>query len=179
MISSSVTAHEYLKEKLGRDDIVFIPQHHCNFERIRRESKEIKVAGVAGGQGAIQCDVEELKKMLARLGIEFKWKTRFKNPADVVAFYEGLDLQIVWRMMDRPLKNPLKIVNAMSFGIPTVGYPEMGYKEVDGYYWPVKTIEELEATIKKLQKGFDADRLIEKAEEYHIDNISKLYGQLL
>ena len=55
----------------------------------------------------------------------------------------------------------------------------MGYKEVEGYYWPVKTMSELKATIIKLQKGFDADRLIEKAEEYHIDNISKLYGQLL
>jgi len=179
VISSSVTAHEYLKETLGRDDVILIPQHHCNFERVRRSEGPIKVAGVAGGQGAIQYDIEELKKALKDLGIEFRWKQNFKNPDEVVKFYEGLDMQIVWRMMDRPLKNPLKIVNAMSFGIPTAAYPEIGYKEVEGYYWPVKTIDELVKTIKELRDGFDADRLVEKAEEYHIDNISKLYEQLL
>ena len=179
VISSSVTAHEYLKEKLGRDDIVLIPQHHCNFERARRKSGKLKVAGVAGGPGAIQCDVEELKQTLKDLGLEFRWQQRFRNPDEVVKFYEGLDVQIVWRMMDRPLKNPLKIVNAMSFGIPTVGYPEIGYKEVEGYYWSVETMDELKAAIRELRKGFDADRLIKKAEEYHIDNIAPLYKKLL
>jgi len=60
-----------------------------------------------------------------------------------------------------------------------VGYPEIGYKEVEGYYWSVKTMDELKAAIGELRKGFDADRLIKKAEEYHIDNIAPLYKKLL
>ena len=75
--------------------------------------------------------------------------------------------------MDRPLKNPLKIVNAMSLGIPTIAYPEMAYKEIEGYYTRCNKIEDLITKPK-----YDKKALIEKAEEYHIDNISKLYRGL-
>jgi len=179
VIASSQTGYEYLKQQLGRDDVVFIPQHHCNFERIIRTRDEIKVAGVVGGQGAIQCDAEELEKALADMGIEFRWLRHFRNPDEIVEFYKDIDVQIVWRMQDRPLKNPLKIVNAMSFGIPTVGYPEIAYQEVDGYYWPTRTIAELVDVIARLRDGFDAQRLIDRAEDYHIDNVAPLYKELL
>ena len=61
----------------------------------------------------------------------------------------------------------------------TVAYPEPAYKEVEGYYWPVKTMDELTTAIEELRQGWDAQRLIDKAEEYHIDNVAKLYRQLL
>lgn len=179
IIASSTTGYEYLKTKLGRDDIHLIPQHHCNFERIQRNSDGIKVVGVVGGPGAIQCDFEELKYLLAKNDIEFRWLRKFENPKAIVEFYSGLDAQVVWRKQNRPLKNPLKIINAMSMGIPTIGYPEIAYKEVEGYYWPVTNFEELEETISRLRGGFDAQRLIDKAEEYHIDNIAPLYKGLL
>jgi len=179
VIASSETGHEYLKRRLGRDDVHLIPQHHCNFERVRRGRSELKVAGVVGGPGAIQCDMDELQRVLAGLGLEFRWLRHFRNPTEIVEFYSQLDVQIVWRKQDRPLKNPLKIVNALSFGIPTVGHPETAYREVEGYYWPVTDMRELAAAIEELKRGFDADRLAAKGEEYHIDNVAPMYGGLL
>ena len=179
VIASSQTGYEYLRKRLGREDVHLIPQHHVNFERITRDGHGIQVAGVVGGPGAIQCDFDELKQQLANLGIEFRWLRHFRNPPEIVEFYRGLDVQIVWRRQDRPLKNPLKIVNAMSFGIPTVGYPELAYKEVDGYYWPARTFAEMVDAINRLRDGFDQHRLINKAEHYHIDRIAPLYGDLL
>jgi hypothetical protein len=179
VIAMSLSGQEYLQEQLGRDDVLFIPVHHCNFGRARRAEREMQVAGVVGGQGAIQCDVAELEAVLNRQGLEFRWLQDYKTPEEIVAFYQTIDVQIVWRPMQRPLKEPLKIVNAMSLGIPTVAYPEPAYQEVEGYYWPVTNHAQLAASIEELKRGFDAQRLVDKAEEYHIDNVAKLYRGLL
>jgi len=91
--------------------------------------------------------------------------------------YKKIDKQIIWRKNNVPLKNSLKIVNAMSFGIPTIAYPEIGYSDVDGYYFKARTVEDLKKLIRK-DLVYDKERLVKKAEEYHIDNISKLYEEL-
>lgn len=180
VISSSASGHEYLTEKLGRDDVVFIPQHHCNFDRELREREGFTVAGVVGGPGAIQCNLEELEENLRMKGItDFLWFQDFNTPQEIVDFYKQIDVQIVWRKQQRPLKNPLKIINAMSVGVPTLAFPEIGYQEVEGYYWRVGSMRDVRKAIDKLNRGFDAQRLIDKAEEYHIDNIAPLYGALL
>jgi hypothetical protein len=179
VIASSQTGYDYLRKRLNRDDVYLIPQHHVNLERVTRDRDKMKVAGVVGGPGAIQCDLDELKRVLAEQGFEFRWLRHFRNPPEIVDFYRGLDVQIIWRRQNRPLKNPLKIYNAMSFGIPTVGYPELAYNELDGYYWPARTFAELEVQLDRLKEGFDAGRLIDKAEEYHIDTIAPKYKELL
>ena len=181
VIASSQSGFEYLKEEL-KNQVLFIPQHHCNFERIVRDRDELLVAGVVGGQGAIQCDIDELKENLAMKGItEFKWLKNPRNPKEIVEFYKTIDVQIVWRSEsgDRPLKNPLKIINAMSFGIPTLAYPEIGYQEIEGYYWRVGNMRDVRKMMDRLTSGFDAQRLIDEAEKYHIDNIAPLYRSLL
>lgn len=179
VIASSQSGLEYLKKALSRDDILLIPQHHCNYERFHRPEREIKVAGVVGGTGALQYDVDDLRKQLKAIGIELRIENDYTTREEVAEFYKGLDVQLVWRTQQRPLKNPLKLVNAMSFGIPTIAYPEIAYQEVEGFYWPVTEPSEIVTTIDELQQGFDAQRLIDKAEEYHIDNIAKLYRGLL
>jgi len=179
VIAMSLSGQEWLKERLGRDDIHWIRVHHCNFERVVRQRDEFTVAGVCGGKGAIQCDVGELERLLAKLGLEWRWYQDYQGPQDITTFYQSIDVQIVWRTMQRPLKDPEKIVNAMSLGVPTIAYPEPAYKEVEGYYWPVTTFEELATAVEELRQGYDAQRLIDKAEEYHIDNVAKLYRQLL
>jgi len=179
VIAMSKSGQAYLAERLGRDDVVWIPVHHCNFDRAVRERDEFTVAGVCGGTGAIQCDADELRETLAGLGLEWRWYQDYRGPADITEFYQGIDVQVVWRTMQRPLKDPEKIVNAMSLGVPTVAYPEPAYQEVEGYYWPVRTFDELKAAIEELRQGWDAQRLIDKAEEYHIDSVAKLYRQLL
>lgn len=179
VIASSESGYEYLQRRLSRDDIILIPQHHANFGRVRRVRNDMQSAGVVGGQGSIQCDFGELKRTLGGVGMSFHWLERYKGPPQIVQFYNRLDVQIVWRERTTPLKNPLKLVNAMSLGIPTIAFPEEAYKEVQGYYWPVTSIEEVASVIEQLREGFDADRLIVKAEEYHIENIAPLYGGLL
>ena len=179
VIAMSLSGQEWLKKKLGRDDVLWIRVHHCNFDRVVRQRDEFTVAGVCGGKGAIQCDAGELEALLAKLGLEWHWYQDYQGPGDITAFYQGIDVQIVWRTLQRPLKDPEKIVNAMSVGVPTIAYPEPAYKEVEGYYWPVRTFEELAAAIEELKQGWDAQRLVDKAEEYHIENVAKLYGQLL
>jgi hypothetical protein len=68
----------------------------------------------------------------------------------------------------------------MSFGIPTIAHPEIAYQEIDDYYWSANSIDDVILHIKHLrEEGFDAERLIKKAEEYHIDNIAQLYRWLL
>ena len=175
VIASSVSSADYLRRKLGRDDIYLIPQHHCNFERAMVKRSGILVAGVVGGRGAIQCDVAEIMAVLNRFGIEFRWLRRYKSREEIAAFYLELDLQIVWRKLNRPLKNPLKIVNAMSFGIATISYSELAYQEVTSYYWPATSMAELSASVEQLRQGFDRQRLVERAELYHIEHIARLY----
>ncbi len=124
VIASSETGSQYLRKALKRDDVLLIPQHHCNYERVVRTASEIKVAGVVGGPGALQCNVEELRARLSEIGVELRIVNEYEARQDVVNFYKGLDVQVVWRNEQRPLKNPLKIVNAMSFGIPTIAHPD-------------------------------------------------------
>lgn len=171
VIASSVSGHRYLERVLGRP-VVLIPQHHCNFDRDRHAASWSLPPrlGVVGGEASMP------KKFAARIAAtRFTARTRM----DVVKAYQQIDVQVIWRGINRPLKNALKIINAASFGIPTVALPEVGYEEMEGYYWPVKTEEELRAAVEELSRGWDEQRLIGKAESYHIDHIAKWYrGEL-
>ena len=179
VIASSASGQEYLRDELGRDDVHLIPQHHVNPERVTRQREGIAVAGVVGGPGAIQCNVDDLTKMLGDLGVEFRWLQDAKTPADIVEFYKGIDVQIVWREQQRPLKNPLKLVNAMSFGIPTLAFPETAYSEIEGFFRPIRSLEDIANGIVELRQCFYAENLIAKADEYHIDTIAKRYKEIL
>jgi glycosyltransferase involved in cell wall biosynthesis len=180
VIASSQSGLKCLQKALDRGDVVLIPQHHCNYERVVRTITDIKVAGVIGGAGALQCNVEELRARLAEIGVELRIVNAYEARRDVVEFYKGLDVQIVWRNEQRVLKNPLKLINAMSFGIPTIAHPEVAYEEVSDYYWGANSIDDVLLHIRHLRnEGFDAGHLVEKAEEYHIEHVARLYGQLL
>lgn len=179
VIAASLSGQEYLKEELGRDGVILIPYHHCNFNRLKRTRNEVTVAGVCGGPGAIQCDLDKLTEMLRKLGLSFVWYQDYKSPDDIVKFYQSIDVQIVWRTMQRPLKDPEKIINAMSVGVPTIAYPEIGYREVEGLYSPVTELEDIAPVIETMRQGWDYNGLTLVAEDWHIDTISKLYGQLL
>jgi len=168
IIACSKCAYEYLKKEI-KNEVILIPQHHCNFERLVSETKGNRF-GVVGGKGAMQEKVEYLFD-------DFIWKKDYKTREDVFETYKKIDKQIIWRKNNVPLKNSLKIVNAMSFGIPTIAYPEIGYSDVDGYYFKARTVEDLKKLIRK-DLVYDKERLVKKAEEYHIDNISKLYEEL-
>ena len=166
VIASSVTGKRYLEEVLGRE-VVLIPQHHCNFERVQTPKKLLRI-GVVGGKASMPAELADT------LGAtRYECKTR----QDVVEAYHQIDIQVIWRGIDRPLKNPLKIVNAASFGIPTIALPEAGYEEMEGYYTRATTIDEIWKAILRI--GYcNKERLVEKADEYHIENIAMMYEAL-
>ncbi len=163
--------------------VYLIPQHHCNFEHQRRKSTEIKRIGVIGTAGAFPYLPEGLKEELSNRNIELVEFSRFFKRQDIIDFYMSIDLQIVWRPYQKVLSNPLKIVNASSFGIPTLALDEPAFKEVDGCYGPVKNLAGLLTVLDKLISNMKMYEIVSdfcfmEAERYHIENVARLYKEL-
>lgn len=182
VITCSQSDYETMS-KVIPNKIYLIPQHHCNFERKRKKTTEIRRIGVIGTTGAFPFLPDGLKEELAKRDIELVEFSKFFKRQDIVDFYSSIDLQIVWRPYKKLLSNPLKIVNASSFGIPTLALDEPTFKEVDGCYAPVKDLEGLLAVLDKLRTNmgmYDAvsEFCFLSAEKYHIENIAKLYREL-
>lgn len=186
VISDSKMSFETLKAILP-NKIVNIPEHHCNFERLRRKRKEITTVGCIRNSGSFKYMPKGIKERLSERGIELIEFDKIFTRADVVNFYLNIDIQIIWRpYMDsskNKLRNPMRIINASSFGIPTIMYEEKSAEEMEGCYIPVHTLDEFLAELDKLRsnpKLYEqyTKRCIEKSEEYHIENIAKLYKNL-
>lgn len=165
------------------NQLVLIPQHHCNFKREHRNAKEIKRVGVIGELPAFEYLPVFLKEQLKRRDIELVKFSKFFSREDIVKFYMSIDLQLVWRPYKKLLSNPLKIVNAASFGVPTIALEEPAFGEVEGCYIPVKSLEEILASVDNFIKNHNlynemSLRSIDKSEKYHITNIAKLYKEL-
>jgi hypothetical protein len=189
-IAISKTAFEYIKNRI-KNEIVLIPHHHCNFERFRNPVRRYPtVVGFCGFFKSILPYYADLKYAFDKKGFDFQLCTRYDTREQVCNFYKTIDIQIIWRDLRGTdwgrwiipeLKNPLKISNAGSFGVPTVAYPEKNFiAEYDGAFVPAYSIDELIDRVCLLRDapGFCRD-IAEKAriksEEYHIDNIIKLY----
>ena len=185
-----IVASEWNKELCERilpNKIVLIPQQHCNFERQKRNRKGIKKIGCIGSRKAFDHLPVGLKEELSKRGIELVTFADFYCRKDVVDFYLNIDLQIIWRpytdYSKDILMNSLKIQNSASFGIPTIAYDEPVFKEMGGCYIGVKSLNEFLAEVDNLIKypSFYQDlseNCLEKAENYHIENIAKLYKKL-
>jgi len=186
VISMTKPSMVYLSNKLNRDDIHIIPQHHCNFERKQREPREVKVVGYIGGKRQFQYNYKHLKVDLEKVGLDFKCKTKFRDRSEVINFLNSVDINIAYRHRKRGqwLRDSLKLANAGSFGIPSVAYPEIGYEsEFKGCYIKAETEEDLVSGCKLLAENEDiynkiAKDALEKSESYHIDNITPLYQTL-
>ena len=163
--------------------IEFIPQHHCNFERYRRFREGIKTVGVIGTLGAFDYLPKGLKEELAARNIELIEYSRFFTRQNIIDFYQKIDVQIVWRPYKKLLSNPLKIVNGASFGVPTIALDEKAFKEMGDCYIPVNTFKEFIEKLDLLRTSplmyqDYSHKCIKKSEEYHIENVSKLYLSL-
>lgn len=186
VISLSDWNYRILKRLLP-NKIVNIPQQHCNFERIRKSNSGITTVGCIGTYRAFPYLPKGLKESLAERNIELVEFSKFFTRQDIVDFYMKTDVQIIWRpyadYRKDILMNPLKIVNASSFGVPTIAYDEPAFKEMDGCYIPVHTLEEFIVELDILRSKpelYDeyAKRCLEKAEGYHIEKIAQLYKNL-
>lgn len=181
-IACSQQDYEKLSDVLP-NKVVLIPQHHCNFERLQRQSLEIKKVGVIGTEGAFPLLPKGLEEALKERGIELVKFSKFFDRGDILNFYMDIDVQIVWRPYRMKLSNSLKIVNAASFGIPTIAYDESVFQEVPGCYLPVRTLEDFLGALDRLIRSSElysaiSDGCLMTAERYHISNIAKLYKEL-
>lgn len=176
-----------LLKKLVPNKVINIPQQHCNFENVQRLRKDIKRVGIIGTYKAFDYLPHGLKEELAKRGLELVCFSKFSARQDIINFYLNIDVQIVWRpylqYKQNILANPLKIVNAASFGVPTIAFDEPAFWETKGCYIPVHTLEEFLQKLDQLRsKPSLYKRYVQNglklAEKYHIEKIAKLYKNL-
>lgn len=166
-----------------KNKVIFIPQHHANFERNSRTRGGITTLGVIGTPPAFPMLPEGLEDELSKRGMNLLTFSHFTSRQDIVDFYQKIDVQIVWRPYEKTLANPLKLVNGAAFGVPTIALDEPCFHELLGYYFPVKNFRELLGRLDSLKNDPKlyadySERCIRRAEDYHIDNISKMYKNL-
>ena len=169
--------------QIVNNKIIFIPQHHCNFERLKRDRDQITTVGVIGTSGAFPFLPADLKERLKDRGMDLIEFSQFYTRQDIIDFYRKIDIQIVWRPYRKKLANPLKIVNGASFGIPTIALDEPYFHELKGYYFPVRNLEDFLTRLDALRSSPSlyadySERCFKKAEEHHIENVGKLYKNL-
>jgi hypothetical protein len=199
VIAIAETAKDHLEKLLKRKNIIFIPHQHCNFERWMRPNRPVKTVGIVGTTGSFQFPIDVFRKELAKIGLELKYEVNFKlkyrSTPDkemrlkVCDFYKTIDIQAVWRPnykypREGPFKNPNKLENAGSFGIPTVSFPEPNFvREWNRCFIQVNSVRRLIKVCDRLKNDprfyrWYARRALARAEDYHIDKIAKLYLKL-
>lgn len=190
-IAASRVGQKYLQEQLGRDDVLMIPPHHCNFERDARTTDMLKVAGFIGYGENLHLNVDELRSALSCKNIQLVIKTDFSNRKDVCSFYKTIDIQISFRKPDSvinpapQLRDVTKLINAGSFGIPIVATPEPTYvDEFDMCFLPAESIEKIAEHCGNLKSDgwlyhTMSMRALQRAEQYHIDTVSPMFKELL
>jgi hypothetical protein len=187
VIAYSQLSCDHIRSKIP-NKVVIIPEHHCNFERIVRDRKEIKVGGYLG-HPSITCKKinDGIAKRLKEIGLDFVACYDYKNRNDVIEFYKKIDFQIIgdfdFSRNGFVFIHSNKLVNAASFGIPTLAEHRNGYDEFDGCYLRVKNMEDIIKQIELLRDNNFYNNFSDKirlaAESYHISNIAKLYKQLM
>ncbi len=162
--------------------VTVIPQHHANFERLPRTREGVTRVGVIGALPAFDFLPKGLGQALAERGIELELFSKFYTRADIVAFYQRIDVQIVWRPYRMRLSNPLKIVNAAAFGVPTIALRESVFDEVQDFYFDAANVEELLEELDSLRTYANfqeiANGLQASSERYHIDAVCEMYRRL-
>ena len=166
-----------------KNKMILIPQHHCNYNREKRERTGIKTIGIIGTYKAFNFLPPNIDEELKKRGIELIRYSNFFSRQDIIDFYKGIDLQLIWRPYRMRLSNSLKLVNAASFGIPSIVFEETVFEEIRGCYLQGRTLETLMKQLDHLIADphlYDvvSQKSIELSEKYHISNIAKLYQQL-
>ena len=186
VIAMSLTHFEFLKKGL-KNKVFLIPHHHVNFERATRKRKKIITCGYVGVSRSNHFRINnKVKVNLEKIGFKFKPLLNYQTRQDIINYYKTIDLQIIGYFdfyKDSPYRHPTKIINAASFGIPTIAGPVLGFKEMEGYYVPTGNMEALLAAAQEMrdQKYYNrwSAKVKKEAEKYHISNIVKLYQQLI
>ncbi len=181
----------YVLKQYIKNEIVTLPQHHLNFEKATRDANnKLMTVGVTGSPAAFDHIPEELRKGLSDRNINLAQWSNFYPRTSVAKFHQKIDIHLQWRPWRKHLSSPLKVVNASSFGVPTIALmqDEPSFEmEVPGCYVGVNDAKEWLAALDTLREadGTTTDRYkeiaktcLETAEKYHIDNNIKLFEAL-
>jgi len=179
-------AEEELFRSMWPNRIVFIPDHHANYECEQRPDRPVRAVGTVGSRASLWLDLDDLAARLTAIDITLLRRDLGRHRSQVLDAYRRMDIQIVFRanLPDRSICDALKLSNASSFGIPTVAFPELAYAtEYHGCFLPANTVDELVAGVDRLAKDprlyrYYATRARERSEDYHIDNICDRYRAL-
>ena len=173
VIAHSVYSYNFLKKALPEHNIIWLSQQHLNWERATKDVKEVKVCGYIGGPSEqIRKQYDAIGESLRKVGFEFITCLDFTTRESCVEFYKKIDCLVIGKSIENPYKTPTKLINAASFGIPTVAYPLKSYEEWTEFT-PCLSDDMIPQTVGSLE--FYPNRLIEKAEFYHISNVAKRY----
>ena len=181
VIAHSLVTYDILKEL--PNELVWISQQHLNWERAERDRKEITTCGYIGHPNELAFKIcDEIGERIRSIGM--KWITCFdyKTREDACNFYKKIDILVIGAWNDPPSKTPTKIINAASFGVPSVAYPTEGYKEFEYYYAPARNLDEIVKEVERFKnpeyyKEY-SDMIKKKAEEWHISNVAQKYKNL-
>jgi hypothetical protein len=184
VITASQCSYEYQKSHYP-NEVVLIPSHHINIDRLKRTRKEIKVAGYIGVPSpAIYQRFDDIATRLKEIGIDFVTEYLFKTKQDALDFYNKIDIFVFgdWDSFDHPHRIPTKIINAASFGIPSVAFPIQANKEFEGYYMQARNMDETVEGVNRLKNEYFYNEMVSKiipmSEKYHISNVAELYKKL-
>lgn len=186
-IAASRCSFEYFK-KLLPNELVLIPSHHVNIDRVRRERTEASIGGFTGVPSPAGFELyRDIAERVKKVGFDFKTCWDYKTRQDAVDFYKSIDLFIYaeWIGGDSPFKIPTKMMNAGSFGVPAISISPtdlQGNEEIKGYFVRVNSLEELLPAVERFKDpayyGEWVDKVLTKSEEYHISRIAELYRKL-
>jgi hypothetical protein len=184
IIAASECSFDYLKKELP-NKLALIPQHHINIDKEKRKPNKEIVAGYIGGPSPEATRIyTEVEKRLKEIGVGFITCYDFKTRQDSVDFYKSIDVLVIADFSKdyNPHKIPTKIINAASFGVPSIAFPLMGYQEIEGDYMRVNSMDGVVGeTIKLKDLNYYVFRSIialEMAKKYHISKIAEMYRQL-
>lgn len=187
IIAASQHSYDYLNT-VYPNEIVLIPSHHLNMERTRRERTKVSIGGFTGVSSPAGFKLyDDIAQRMKTVGFDFKTCWDYKTRQDAVDFYKSIDIFIYaeWVGGDGNFKIPTKMINAMSFGIPSVSVSSsklQGNKEIEDHYIWVKDVDDM---LDKVQAFKDesyheawANKIIKFSENYHIEKIAELYRKL-
>lgn len=190
-------------------DVTWIPHTHCNDnDVIRPVDREIKTIGYNGSDSGFEEEFWNLfSDNIQKHGFTAIRTNTITTGSDNAKqlccdFYYNLDIAVAFRptggkyvtrwhpeiiYSSVDLKCATKLNNASSFGVPSVAYPEHAFLwnyEKNGTFIPVYSLEEMIKACIYLRENLDsyqfvANKAREESKPYSIENISKLYLNLL
>jgi len=161
-----------------------VPHHHCNFDEVRIPAgREPATLGYVGGR----VNWPPVRRLIRSL--PYPHIAHTSGEKTLVDAYCSIDVGVAWRMEEGKISynSGVKLINFMSFGIPSVLAPETGYLELSRHgecCLYAHSREEYTMLVRELA-GSPAlrrrmgDEGFENARRYHIRHIVEEYRALL